>query len=163
MSTSLNRAWGLGERTIMCLLVVLKHGVKTHSLRSPLWKSAVYIVFFPLWAQVIMLSPVEGLQIRKLSSMWRQYGFCPHVGTLSRSSTSKPTSHLLAPVQSSCLPATRGLQHILCLISVFSQLCDALFNFHFLVCPFVLIFICTVPFSFLFLINHPSESLLKSG
>ena len=33
--------------------------------------------------------------------------------------------------------------------------------FIFLMCPFVLIFIYTV--SFLFLINHPSESLLKSG
>lgn len=153
----------------MSLLAVFKHGANIYSprLAQPHVEISNLYQLSRFWVQVLELSPVGGLQMRKLSSIWRQYGFCPLTGTLSRPSRSKPISHLLAPAQSSCLPATRVLPHVLCLISVFAQLSDdALFNFHLLMCPFVLIFICTVPFSFFFfwfLINHPSESLLKSG
>lgn len=152
----------------MSLLAVFKHRANTYSLRfaQPHVEISSLYQLSRFQVQVLELSPVGGLQMRKLSSIQRQYGFCPLTGTLSRPSRSKSISCLLAPAQSFCLPATRVLPHVLCLISVFAQLSDdALFNFHLLMsfCPDFYLHCSFFFFFFWFLINHPSESLLKSG
>lgn len=153
----------------MTILAIFKHEANTYSLRlaQPHVEISSLYQLSRFWVQVLELSPVGSLQMRKLSQIWRQYGSALSLGhhpglpgpsqslisllLLNHPACQQPECCHTSYVLSLCLHSFLMMLYLIFIFScvLLSWFLFALFLFLFL-------------FYFWFLINHP-ESLLKSG